>query len=89
MASGFQQLLMRGAEPHTATVLHELDYVYLMDDAHWDGKTIPQGSRGTIVDWVDASSYCEVEFVDPVPCVLTLEKNKLRKANDTPLYSKS
>ncbi len=89
MASGFLQLLMHGAESHTATILHELDYVCLMDDAQWDGQSIPRGSKGTIVDWVEASSSCEVEFVDPFPCVLTLEKDKLRKANDAPLHSNS
>ena len=89
MASGLLQFLTGGAKPYVQEVLRELDYVYLATAAQWEGKTIPQGSRGTIVDWVDGSSYCEVEFVDPFPCVLTLEKNKLRKANDTPLYSKS
>lgn len=88
MASGLLQLLTGGEKPYVQEALRELDYVYLAAAAQWEGKTIPQGSRGTIVDWVDASSYCEVEFVDPFPCVLTLEKNKLRKANDAPLYSK-
>jgi hypothetical protein len=89
MTAGILSLLMRGAKPQPAAVLHELDYVELIDDAHWESKSIPKGARGTIVDWVDASSYCEVEFVEPFPCVLTLEKNKLRKANDAPLYSRS
>ncbi len=90
MARGFLQLLAkRSAEPHSAAVLRELDYVVLLADTQWEGKAIPQGSQGTIVDWVNTSLYCEVEFVDPVPCVLTLEKSKLRKANATSLHSKS
>ena len=90
MARGFLQLLARrSAERQSTAVLRELDYVNLLADAQREGKSIPRGSQGTIVDWVDTSLYCEVEFVDLFPCVLTLEKNKLRKANATSLHSKS
>jgi hypothetical protein len=89
MTGGTQSLLKRGAEPHSAAVLHELDYVNLLADAQWEGKSIARGSQGTIVDLVDTSLYCEVEFVDPFPCVLTLEKNKLIKAKPASLHSKS
>ena len=70
------------ATPFEKSSLHELDCVELIEEVRYEEQIIPRLSKGTIVDWVESSGYCEVEFVKPFPCVLTLEKNKLKKIDD-------
>jgi hypothetical protein len=67
--------------------LHELDCVTVSEDIAFEERLIRKGSRGTIVDWVDGARFCEVEFVEPFPCVATIDKQKLEKSDGRSLHS--
>jgi len=85
--TGILSFQMRNAKPAAQKGLRDLDYVETLEDTLAEGKPIPQGSRGTIVDWVEAAHMCEVEFVEPFPCVVTMEKSKLKRTDDASLHS--
>jgi hypothetical protein len=57
--------------------------VALTKDIECEGKVLPAGSLGTIVDISKTSDYYEVEFTQPFQCVASLKKDDLKQADTT------
>ncbi|OSZ72016.1 hypothetical protein CAP39_01145 [Sphingomonas sp. IBVSS1] len=61
---------------HRATPA-ELDSVRLRVDVTTDGITIPAGAEGVVVAVYGDGKACEVEFLEPVHAVMTIELNQI------------
>jgi hypothetical protein len=55
----------------------ELDSVRLRADVAADGVTIPAGAEGVVVAVYASGKACEVEFVEPVHAVVTVELSQI------------
>jgi len=55
----------------------ELDSVRLRVDVAVDGRAIPAGSEGVVVAVYGDGKACEVEFVEPVHAVVTVELSQI------------
>ncbi|MCU0229434.1 MAG: DUF4926 domain-containing protein [Bryobacterales bacterium] len=55
----------------------ELDSVRLRVDVAADGITIPAGAEGVVVAVYGDGKACEVEFVEPVHAVVTVELSQI------------
>lgn len=55
----------------------ELDSVRLRADMSADGVTIPAGAEGMVVAVYANGKACEVEFVEPVHAVVTVELSQI------------
>lgn len=60
------------ADPAQVPPLRELDRVRTLVDVTEDGRRIPAGSIGTLVDVDAASGWCEVDFNEPFLATVTL-----------------
>ncbi|WP_439546718.1 DUF4926 domain-containing protein [Sandarakinorhabdus sp.] len=57
--------------------LAELDSVRLAVDVAADGVTIPAGAEDVVVAVYANGKACEVEFIEPVHAVVTIELNQI------------
>lgn len=58
--------------------IRELSVVALNHPRECDGRVLPAGSTGTVVHrYRDGAGY-EVEFTEPVHCVLTVGRDDIR-----------
>jgi hypothetical protein len=60
--------------------LHEFDVVVTAKSVACDGRVIPAGSTGMIVDVCNTDGYFEVEFMSPFHCVATLNVSQIARA---------
>lgn len=60
------------ADPAQVPPLRELDQARTLMDVTEDGRRIPAGSIGTLVDVNAASGWCEVDFNEPFLATVTL-----------------
>ncbi len=63
----------------TLTVIPELTVVTLTKAVSYKSKTLPVGSRGTIVDIHDGGRAYEVEFDKPFFAVATVESDFIKR----------
>ena len=57
--------------------LPELIVVTLQQPKEHKGRSLPPGSQGTVVHAYQDHQHYEVEFVDPIPCILTLGRDDI------------
>jgi hypothetical protein len=55
----------------------ELDSVRLAVDVVADGATIPAGAEGVVVAVYGDGKACEVEFIEPLHAVVTVELSQI------------
>ncbi len=59
---------------------HEFDVVVAANHIACEGRVIPQGSKGMIVDVGDTGGTFEVEFLSPFHCVATVSAAQIARA---------
>lgn len=63
-----------------STTLHHYDLVRTIVAVETEGCVIQSGSLGTVVDISPTSDACEIEFTEPMCCVLTMTRDQFVRA---------
>ena len=61
-------------------MIHDYDLVRTIVAVEAEGRVIQSGSLGTVVDISQTSDACEIEFTEPMCCVLTMTRDQFVRA---------
>jgi hypothetical protein len=66
-------LAQHSDHPH---MIHDFDLVRTLVAVEAEGRVIQSGALGTVVDISQTSNAYEIEFAEPVCCVLTMTRDQ-------------